>query len=264
MVPEEVMKEIAIRNDAKIVLLVMDGVGGASGPQGKTELEQASTPNLDRLAKESVCGVSDPISYGITPGSGPSHVALFGYDPLRYEIGRGVLEALGINLELGKDDLAARGNFATQNDKGVITDRRIPTEKNKELCKMLQDGIKELKGVKVIIKPGKEHRFVVVFRGKGLSGGINDTDPQKEGKKSIPPQATRPEAEKAKNVLNEFIIKANNILKDSLPANTVLLRGIAKVPDIPSMEELFKLTPAAIATYPMYRGLARLVGMTEL
>jgi len=266
MVPESIIKEISVKTDSRILLLVLDGVGGLP-LEGKTELESGQTPNLDNLARISICGLTDAVDYGITPGSGPSHLALFGYDPLKYIIGRGVLEALGIGMELTHKDMAARGNFATMNRRRIIVDRRagrIPTEKNREICALLEKKIDKIKGVKVLIRPGKEHRFVVIFRGEGLDGPLSDADPQKDGEKAKPARALSVRAKKAEEVANSFIKKSNEVLKGQHPANTVLLRGISKVPRIPSMEELFKLSPAAIATYPMYRGLARLVGMEVL
>lgn len=266
MLPEKEMRALATKTDSKIVLLIMDGVGGLP-VNSKTELEMASIPNLDKLAQNSIGGLTDPISPGITPGSGPSHLAIFGYDPLKYEIGRGILEAAGIGFELTNKDLAARGNFATMNDSQVITDRRagrIPTEKNQQICAQLQEKIKKIDDVEVFIRPGKEHRFVIVFRGDGLNGPLTDADPQKEGLKLKLTEAGTPEGKKASDIVNKFIQEANIVLKDHHPANTVLLRGIAKVPHIPSMGELFKLTPACIATYPMYKGLASLVGMKIL
>ncbi len=264
---ENLLKELSLRTDSRIVLLVMDGLGDLPGKDGKTVLEQAEIPNLDRLAAKSVCGLTDPISRGITPGSGPAHLSLFGYDPLKYQIGRGVLEALGIGLELTCDDLACRGNFATIDENGVITDRRagrISTEKNQELCSLLQKEITEIDGVKVIIRSGKEHRFVVVFRGKGLEDGISDADPQLNGKKIKYAEALRDESKWSVQIINRFIDRCLEVLKGHHPANAILLRGVAKHPELPSMGELFKLNPAAIASYPMYRGLARLVGMSIL
>lgn len=267
MLSESIMKELSTTNEKKIVLLVMDGVGGLPGKDGKTELEAARTPNLDKLAARSALGLTHPIGVGITPGSGPAHLALFGYDPVRFNIGRGVLEALGLDLELSKKDLAARANFATMDSSGVIRDRRagrIPTEKNRELCEKLQKEITEIDGVEVIIKHGKEHRFVIIFRGEGLHDGLSDADPQKEGLKIKYTEPLVPEAGTAAGIVNKFIDRVGEVLKSEPKANTALLRGIAKVPHIPSMTELFKLKPAAIATYPMYRGLARLVQMDIL
>ena len=266
MLPEEVLRALAIRTDSKLILVVIDGLGGLP-VRGKTELEAAKIPNLDRLASKSISGLIDPISYGITPGSGPSHLALFGYDPLQYEIGRGVMEALGIGLALTRDDLTARGNFATIDEQGMIVDRRagrIPTEKNREICEFLKNEIKEVEGVRISIYPGKEHRFVLVFRGEGLRDDLSDADPQKDGLQAKGAEALSPEARWTAEVVNLYLKKANEALRPFHPANAILLRGFSKIPHIPTMSERFKLRPAAIATYPMYRGLARLVGMEIL
>lgn len=268
MLNDETLQGLIVRNDRKIVLIVADGLGGLPREiDGKTELETAAKPNLDALAAKSACGMTVPISPGITPGSGPSHLALFGYDPIRYQIGRGVLEALGIGLAMTPNDLAARANFATKDAQGLITDRRagrIPTERNMELCHRLQEAIPSIGDVEVIIRHGKEHRFVVIFRGEGLAGGMPDTDPQKEGLAPVVPSALFDDMAKTARVVAEFIDRANRALADQHPANTVLLRGMAKHPDVPSMAERFGLKAAAIAAYPMYKGLAKLVGMTEL
>lgn len=266
MIPEEIFRSLTIENTSKLVLMVIDGIGGLP-VRGRTELEAANTPNLDRLTRRSTCGLIEPISYGITPGSGPSHLALFGYDPFRYEIGRGVMEALGIGLTLTKEDLAARGNFATINEEGLIIDRRagrISTEKNQKLCDLLQKEISDINGVQVFIYPGKEHRFVIVFKGEGLRGELTDADPQKEGLKAKGTEALTSEAQKTAEIVNQYIKKATELLQSFKPANTILLRGFSKIPEIPSMRERFKVRAAAIATYPMYRGLARLVGMEVL
>lgn len=263
---EEVLQSLAMQTDSKLILIVMDGIGGLP-VRGKTELEAAKTPNLDRLVYQSICGLIDPISYGITPGSGPSHLALFGYDPFRFEIGRGVMEALGIGLKLTKEDLTARGNFATIDENGIIVDRRagrISTEKNREICQFLQNEIREVDGIRVSVYPGKEHRFVIVFQGEGLKDNLTDADPQKDGKKAKGTESLTAEAQRTAEIVNAYLKRATEALKLFHPANTILLRGFSKVPDIPSMSERFKLKPAAIATYPMYRGLARLVGMDVL
>jgi len=266
MTKEEILQSLAIQTESKLVMVVIDGIGGLP-IRGKTELEAAKTPHLDRLTSKSICGLIDPIAYGITPGSGPSHLALFGYDPFRYEIGRGVMEALGIDTPLTKDDLAARGNFATIDEKGIIIDRRagrIPTEKNQEICQFLGNEIKEVGGVQVSIYPGKEHRFVIVFRGEGLKDDLTDADPQKDGLKAKGTEGLSQEAQRTAEIVNLYLKKATEVLRASHPANAVLLRGFSKIPDIPTMSEKFKLRPAAIATYPMYKGLARLVGMEIL
>lgn len=266
MIPEEVLRSLAIQTDSKLLMVVIDGLGGLP-VRGKTELEAAKIPNLDRLANLSSCGLIDPIADGITPGSGPSHLALFGYDPFQYEIGRGVMEALGIGLKPTQEDLTARGNFATIDGDGRIVDRRagrISTEKNEEICKFLQKEIKEIQGIQVSVYPGKEHRFVIVFRGEGLRDDLTDADPQKDGLAAKGTEGLSPEARKTAEIVNGYIRKATEVLRGHPPVNTILLRGFSKVPDIPSMTDRFKLLPAAIATYPMYRGLARLVGMEIL
>jgi 2,3-bisphosphoglycerate-independent phosphoglycerate mutase len=266
MTKDEVLQSLVIQTDSKLVMVVIDGIGGLP-LRGKTELDAAKIPNLDRLASKSICGLVDPISYGITPGSGPSHLALFGYDPFRYEIGRGVMEALGIDIKLEKNDLAARGNFATIDKKGIIVDRRagrISTERNREICGFLQNKIKEIGEVQIFIHPGKEHRFVIIFRGEGLRDNLTDADPQKDGLEAKRTEGLSPEARRTAEIINDYLIRATEALQPFHPANTILLRGFSKVPDIPTMPDRYKLRPAAIATYPMYRGLARLVEMEVL
>ena len=265
---QEVVRSLARKTDSKILLLVIDGVSDLP-VEGQTPLEAARTPNLDGLARESALGLMDPIARGITPGSGPGHLGLFGYDPLEYEVGRGVLEALGIGLELGPDEVAARGNFATVDERGLLTDRRagrIPTELNRKLCAKLGRQIGMIEDVELRIEPVMDHRFALVLRGEGLGEGVADTDPQQLGvepKRAV--ALVRSEAaEKTARIVNEFITKAREILKDEHPANAVLLRGFGKLPRIPRMQDLYKLTPAVIAGYPMYRGVARLVGMEIL
>ena len=263
MVTLEEIREISVVSASKIVMLVIDGLGGLPDARtGHTELEAAHTPYLDQLAKKSICGLIDPVSPGITPGSGPGHLALFGYDPLKFTIGRGVLEALGIGFELTKNDIAARGNFCTVDDDGLITDRRagrITTDKCAELCKLL-DQIK-LEGVELFVLPVKEHRFSFVLRGKELRAELNDTDPQRAEVAPYTAKYTKIIAKHTADIVNEFISKSKGILAKHHPANMILLRGFSKLPDIPSMSEIYKLTPAAIAVYPMYKGLAKLIGM---
>ncbi|MFQ5988255.1 MAG: 2,3-bisphosphoglycerate-independent phosphoglycerate mutase [Dehalococcoidia bacterium] len=260
------IKDIARPTPSKIVLLVIDGLGGLPHPKtGMTELETAKTPNLDRLAKEGICGIMDPVSPGIIPGSAPGHLALFGYDPLSFVVGRGVLEALGIDFELKESDVAARGNFCTVDSRGLITDRRagrISTQRCTELCQLL-DRV-SIDGVALFVSPVKEHRFVVVFRGEGLSSELSDSDPQKEGLAPKSVIALSPEATGAASIANEFIARAKAVLADQYPTNMVLLRGFAQYPDFPKMGEVFGLKAAAIASYPMYRGLAKVVGMEPL
>lgn len=267
MVSQEFLSKLTVKNDKKIVLLIMDGLGGVQDEvSGKTELETADCPNLDALAKEGICGLSDPISPGITPGSGPAHLSLFGYDPLRYEIGRGLLDSLGIDFEFTQQDLASRGNFATLDKEGIITDRRagrIATEKNYQICEELFSDLK-IDNVKIFVKPVKEHRLSVIFRGEGLSDKISDVDPQKEGLKPLSAKALNDSAQRAADIVNKFLKMANEKLTKFFPANTILLRGFSRMVDLPSFKEIYKLNAAAIAGYPMYRGLAGLLGMDVL
>jgi 2,3-bisphosphoglycerate-independent phosphoglycerate mutase len=256
----------------KLALLVMDGLGDiATTAQGRlTPLEAAHTPNLDALAKESAQGRMLPVAPGITPGSGPGHLGLFGYDPLEFQVGRGVIEALGLGVELKPGDVCARANFATLDAKGIVTDRRagrIPTETCEKLCAMLAAKVKKLGDTEVIIKAGKEHRFVVVFRGKGLEGPLTDADPNREGF-TIPSVKPRdPKSAKQKKMaklIADFYKAALPIIAKEKPANGFLMRGIAHQPDIPLFQDRYLLKPACLAVYPMYKGLAQLVGMTKI
>jgi 2,3-bisphosphoglycerate-independent phosphoglycerate mutase len=266
MIGFEHMMKISRTSSSKIVLLIIDGLGGLPHPEtGKTELESAKKPNLNRIARDSLCGLIDPVSPGITPGSAPGHLAIFGYDPVKYDVGRGVVEALGIDLELKPDDIAARGNFCTVDDKGIITHRRagrISTDKNTVLCRLLNDIAVE--GVEISVLPVKEHRFVLILRGEALSPELTDSDPQQLGLAPKKIEALSPQAQRTAEIANEFVSQASSLLQNKTPANMVLLRGFSRRPDIPSIPEIYKLKPAAIATYPMYRGLARLVGMKVL
>jgi len=260
------MKELSITSPAKIVLLVIDGLGGLPHDKsGKTELETATTPNMNKLASLGNCGLLQTVGTGITPGSAPGHLGLFGYDPLVFTIGRGVLEALGMDFDLAPGDIAARGNFCTLDNNGLISDRRagrISTEVGKQLCGLL-DGM-EIDGVKVIVQAVKEHRLVAVFRGEGLRDELSDADPQQTG---VPPKdvaALAPEAERTAKIVNRFLAQVRERLDSHHPANMVLLRGFSKKPDFPGVADIYKLKAAAIASYPMYRGLAKIVGMDVL
>lgn len=261
-----VIEQLIVKNDSKIVFLVMDGVGGlAKEGKGGTELQVANTPNLDALAAKSSCGTFDPVYPGITPGSGPGHFALFGYDPLTSSIGRGVLAAAGIGFQLTGKDVAARINFATSDADGNVTDRRagrIGNDENQRVCEKLRQGI-NLKdfGVEVFIETVKEHRAAVIFRGENLSGDLEDTDPQKTGVPPKAPKATSSEGERMIPLVTAFIEQAQKILADEPKVNTVLLRGFAKFKPYKTMEERYGLKCLAIANYPMYRGIANIVGM---
>ncbi|MBI3592822.1 MAG: 2,3-bisphosphoglycerate-independent phosphoglycerate mutase [Nitrospirae bacterium] len=263
---QKLIKPLIQKNDSKILLIVLDGVGGLP-VNGRTELEAANTPNLDALARESACGLHMPVAYGITPGSGPGHLGLFGYNPVECQIGRGILEALGLGLEVRKTDVAIRCNYATIKD-SVIVDRRagrIPTDQSRKLTAKLQKNINKIDDVEITFAPGMEHRFALLLRfSEALepdAAMIPDTDPQKEGKAPLPTSPLSKSAEKVAKVAEKVILMAHEILKDEEKANFILTRGFSGLPDIPTFEEAFGLNAIAIATYPMYRGLAKLVGM---
>jgi 2,3-bisphosphoglycerate-independent phosphoglycerate mutase len=262
----DLARRLSVSNGSKIMLFVMDGLGGLPHAQtGRTEMETARTPNLDALARESACGFTLPVGIGVTPGSGPGHLALFGYDPLKFNIGRGALEAAGIDFDLRPQDVAARGNFCTIDGSGAITDRRagrISNERCAELCAKLREV--RLDGAELFVEPVREHRFVIVLRGDGLSDAVADTDPQHEGAQPLEPRATALEGEATARLVARFVEEARRVLASEAPANMLTLRGFARRPDWPSMADVFKLRPAAVAHYPMYRGLAKLVGMEAL
>ena len=266
MTTHDLVRELREDNGSKIVLLVADGLGGLPlTPGGKTELETAHTPNLDACAAAGTSGLSIPVLPGITPGSGPGHLGLFGYDPLEFRIGRGILEALGINFKVGPYDVCVRGNFCTLGADGKITDRRAgrPTT---ERCIEIVEKLRSITvtGAEVFVEPVKEHRFVLVFRGEELGDAVNDTDPQITGVPPHPALGTDRASQKTALAVNEFIAKANVALAGEFPINGATLRGFAKQPTIASMQNLYGLRSAAIAVYPMYKGLARLVGMDIL
>ena len=262
----ELIRGLAQPSPSKITFLVIDGLGGLPHPKtGKTELETAKTPNLDQLATKSLCGLIDPISPGITPGSTPGHLALFGYDPVKHNMGRGVVEAMGIGFDLKANDVAVRGNFCTVDKDGLITDRRagrISTEKCAELCQLL-NGL-TIDGVKLSVQPVSEHRFVIIFRGKGLDPAVSDSDPQQLGVAPKTVTALNPKAKLTATVADKFVEQSKTILAEHSPANMLLLRGFSQKPNLPTMSEIYKLKPACLAGYPMYRGLAELVGMQLL
>lgn len=269
---DSIYSELTLKTKAKLVLVVLDGLGDiATREHGYlTPLEAAQTPNLDALSKDSAQGRMIPLAPGLTPGSGPGHLGLFGYDPLEVQVGRGVIEALGLGLELKAGDVCARANFATLDPKGIVTDRRagrIPTETCERLCRLLSDKIKKIGDTQVLIQPGQEHRFVVVFRGKGLEGPLTDADPNREGLPipTVKPRDPKsPGQKKVAKLIADFYKLARPILIDQKPANGFLMRGIAHQPHIPHFEERYQLKPAALAVYPMYKGLAQLVGMQKI
>jgi 2,3-bisphosphoglycerate-independent phosphoglycerate mutase len=262
----DLAQQLTKAGDAKIVLLVLDGLGGLPDePGGETELEQAATPNLDRLAREGVCGLHEPIAPGITPGSGPAHLALFGYDPVECQVGRGMLAALGVGFDVTDHDVAMRGNFCTVDDSGAVTDRRagrISTEKNRALCEKLRPI--KVPEAEVFIETVKEHRFLLVLRADGLDDHVTGTDPQVEGREPLTPDARTDQAQRTATMIAKFLEQARELLADEEPANMVLLRGVSKRPHWPTVEEQYGLDAASIAVYPMYRGVARLIGMNVL
>ena len=268
---DKVYSDLTIPGDSKLVLVVMDGVGDVATEKTHfhTPLEVAKTPNLDKLTRKSALGRMTPVAHAITPGSGPGHLGLFGYDPLEFEVGRGVIEALGLGIDLKAGDVAARANFCTLDAKGLVTDRRagrIATEVCEAQVEILKKKIKKIGDVEVIIQAGKGHRFVVVFRGKGLEGPVTNSDPGREGLPiaTVKPVTKSPKTDKTAKVIAEFYKLALPLLKDCKPANGFLLRGIAHQPEIPTFEQRYGLKAACIAVYPMYKGLAQLVGMTKI
>ncbi len=270
----DLIHSLVRQTDSRIVLLVLDGLGGIPHPEtGRSELDVAKTPNLDRLARSSLTGLSLPVGHGITPGSGPGHLALFGYNPVEHLIGRGILEALGLEMEVGPGAIAARGNYCTLDDSGVIIDRRagrMSTRTNQELSIRL--GSLAIDGAEIAIGAGREHRLAVVFRPApgspsatvGFIDALTDNDPQREGEMPQEVTAVVPEAESTERVVRDFLWQAGEALRGSHPANGVVLRGFSAMPHLPLMPDTFRLNPAAIASYPMYRGLAKLVGMKVL
>jgi 2,3-bisphosphoglycerate-independent phosphoglycerate mutase len=261
---QELVRSLKDKNDSKIVLLVADGLGGLPlTPDGLTELETAKTPNLDQLAKHGTQGLMHPIKPGITPGSGPGHLGLFGYDPVKYMIGRGVLEATGVGFAMGPNDVAIRCNFCTLDAKGLISDRRagrIASEESGPLAIKLREV--KIPGIEVFVEPVKEHRFVVVLRGEGLGGNVNDTDPQKTGLAPLEPVGSDPASQKTAAVAKQFYTQALKILAGHPKANGLTMRGFSKLPHLAPYGDVYGVRAAAIAVYPMYKGLARLVGMT--
>ena len=269
---DHLYSKLTVKTKAKIVLLVLDGLGDLATREQNfmTPLEAAKTPNLDQLARVGAQGRMIPVAPGITPGSGPGHLGLFGYDPLEYEVGRGVIEALGLGMELKGGDVAARANFCTLDDKGIVTDRRagrVETKVTEELCALISKKVKKVGDAQVIVTPGKGHRFVVVFRGPGLEGPLTDSDPNREGAPIPTASAVDPNSAKqtkTAELIAEFYKKALPVLAGKHPANGFLMRGIAHQPEIPLFEERYQLKPACLAVYPMYKGLAQLVGMTKI
>ena len=263
MIDQEELRDCYTSTSSKIVLLVVDGLGGLAHPDTRlSELETANIPNLDAMAQESACGLTTPVLPGVAPGSGPGHLALFGYDPLKHLIGRGALEALGIEVALQPGNVAARGNFCLVDGDGLLVDRRagrIPTEFSAPLCERL-DKI-EIDGVQIDVFPVQDYRFVLRLRGEGLSELISETDPQVTGAAALPVKPLTSEAKRTAELVNEFVSQASKLLAEEERANMVLLRGFAQMPNLPPMNDAYQLNTAGIAAYPMYRGLAEVAGM---
>lgn len=252
------------RAETKIVLVVMDGLGGLPmEPGGKTELEAAATPNLDRLAAEGTVGLSTPVAPGITPGSGVGHLALFGYDPVAHPVGRGILEALGIGMEMAAGDVAVRGNFCTLAGDGTVADRRagrISTDECRRLVEKLRAAVR-VDGVELTLEPVRDYRMAVRFRGAGLGDRVNDTDPLETGLRPVAPQGEDEPSRRTARAAADLLAQVREVLRDEHPANFLLLRGFSALPHFPPFAEAYGVSPAALALYPTYRGLARLVGM---
>lgn len=257
--------DVTIARGGRIVLVVMDGLGGLPRVRGgETELESARTPALDALASRAALGLHVPVLPGITPGSGPGHLSLFGYDPIRYDIGRGVLSALGVGFPLEEGDIAVRLNFATVGADGRVTDRRAgrpSDDENKRLIAKLRAGVAAPAGVRVFFESEKEHRAVLVLRAADLSPALGDTDPQRTGVPPKPVSALDPDAEHSAQVLQSVLDTARAVLADEEVANALLARGIDAYRRYPSFADRYGLRALAIARYPMYLGVAKLVGM---
>lgn len=266
-----ILEEISQPTPSKILLVVLDGVGGLpQQPGGPTELAAASTPNLDALAKQSMLGLQYPVAPGIAPGSGPGHLSLFGYDPIEYQVGRGALSAIGIGAEFRDGDVGVRGNFATLDASGLVADRRAgrpSNEENARVVSKLKAAIEEIDGVRVRFYTESEHRFVVILSGAELGEKVSDTDPQKTGVPPLESHVHNPgDAASARTaaVLNALSARIREVLKDEPTINGALFRGISERPRFPSMQQIYKLNPACVASYPMYKGVASLVGMKVL
>ena len=268
------VEDLVQETDSKIVMLIMDGVGDIPHPDHdfKTPLEAANTPNLDKLTEKSILGRLVPVHYGITPGSGPGHLGLFGYDPRNYSLGRGVMEALGLDIQLFPSDVVARGNFVTQDENEIIINRRggegeearLSTQETKERVALLNEKVKKILSIEILLTGGLDHRFVTIFRGREMRSSMSDSDPQKTGVRSLKINALDSNSQISAQIANEFIGRANKALVDYKHGNGVVLRGFSKKPNWPTMKQRFKLKACAIAEYPMYRGIAQVLGMAKL
>ncbi|MHA2179286.1 MAG: 2,3-bisphosphoglycerate-independent phosphoglycerate mutase [Candidatus Thorarchaeota archaeon] len=261
------------------VFVVMDGVGDRPQKElgGKTPLEAAKTPTLDKMAAEGQSALMNVIGPGITPGSDTAHLALFGYDPLAEYPGRGPLEAFGAGLETKPGDVAFRSNFATVDSKMVVLDRRAGRTFSPEEQEELQAALNglEINDVKVRFIATVEHRGALVLEGEGLYAEISDVDPHETGKKILTVRALKPEAEKTAKVVNELMRVAHERMKGletnkkrakkGLPlANAILLRGPGRHSDVPSLPQRYGIKSAVIAGGALYIGSAKYVGMEHI
>ncbi len=258
------IQSLAEKNENRIVLLVLDGVGDCSNDGKGTALQIAATPNMDKLAGKSALGLAHPVAPAITPGSGPGHLGLFGYDPLIYKVGRGVLSANGIGFELQQGDVAARLNFCTLDDNGNVSDRRagrISTEKNEELVKKIKEKLEPPNGIDIFMETVAEHRTLLVLRGKDLTDNLGDTDPQETGVPPLAPDRKPYGSSRTADIVKNLLDQIKEILDDEEKANFLLTRGFAQQPEWPSFAERYQVKPAAVAGYPMYKGISRLLGI---
>ncbi|MFH1514603.1 MAG: phosphoglycerate mutase, partial [bacterium] len=268
------VEDLVQETDSKIVMLILDGVGDIPHPDHdfKTPLEAAETPNLDKLAEKSVLGRIVPVHYGVTPGSGPGHLGLFGYDPRNYTLGRGVMEAMGLDIQLFPSDVVARGNFVSMDKNEIIinrrggkgTEERLTTEETKERVDLLNEKVKKILSIEILLTGGLDHRFVAVFRGREMRSGMSDSDPQKTGVRALKIEPLDSNSQASAKLANEFIVRANKVLTGYEYGNGIVLRGFSKKPNWPTMKQRYKLTACAIAEYPMYRGIAQILGMAKL
>ncbi len=256
-------REWAQNDGGSIVLLVMDGVGDIPDDRGRTPLEAARTPNLDRIARKASLGRTIPIAPGVTAGSVAGHLALLGYDPMAVKIGRGPIDALGVGVDLQPGDVVMRGNFATVKD-GIVIDRRagrLPGDTAAELCFALNAKLRfKFEGIETQIAQTAEHRFVLHLRGNNLSPQITDTDPGQNGLPAKPCRANAPQAARTAEIVNIVAKAAADFLMINR-ANAILLRGAGARPHLASFNDHYGLNAMAVATYPTYRGIAAACGM---
>ena len=259
----EIVPRLVTEGTTKIVLVLIDGLGGVRTDERGSELHAARTPNMDRLALEGSSGLHTVIAPGVTSGSGAGHLAVFGYDPLVYELGRGALSAAGVGFPLKPGDVAARVNFCTLDANGNIADRRagrLSTDDNSRLCVKILAWLQPPEDVEVFLETEREHRALLVLRGEGLSPHLLDTDPQVTGLPPKPPTATGPEGADTAAYLSDILAQVAVVLEDE-KANFLLLRGFDTLRELPLFPARYSLRAQGVAIYPMYTGIARILGM---